>query len=670
MLTVAGVPETARPAHAFPGIAQIPDGLLARLRHPDPGVRRGAAWALGRVPAELVRPNVDRAVVTRHIVEALDRESDLSVSLALVAALATRTWPGSVDEIRALAAGPVRRDGMFSRGTLRRAVRPEVRAAALQVLGTLGDSDDEALRPLLEAGATDTEGIAQGPVSDASARAMAELPDFALRVAITRASNAPSQLAGVLRALGLRGDPVLGGLVLQHAVLPARPWTVAAVDTIAMLGLTEAAPRLVAMVAQRSVLPGDLSARRAAVRALGSLGGGFDVGVLRDAIADPALRDVALASAGRLGDTGLVPAVARMLDAPWSQDRMHAAEALGALGSAEALTPLAQRLSREAQPDVRRSVTRAIARIGGREAVGILTEASDDPYARWALVELALRGAGSPSGRGEDASARGARAWAGEPPDPRGLGATTEGERIATAMALGAGCTDAEALARALDREGHEGARMAMVLALGRARPTSVAEGALGLLLTREADEPSSAAVAAASIAGRRGLWETVPALRRMLRSRWGIARTEAAHALGMLGDPGARTALEEMLMFDEDADARGTAAVALAVLEGPGVGEALRAAAMTAWTGTLRDRIARAETAARTGTLPWTTGTAVTRVGGAVPGSVWAVTLPDGGHAYGVATEDGEVMIPGAPEGVGELQRVDERVGVSLPDT
>ena len=93
-----------------------------------------------------------------------------------------------------------------------------------------------------------------------------------------------------------------------------------------------------------------------------------------------------------------------------------------------------------------------------------------------------------------------------------------------------------------------------------------------------------------------------------------------------------------------------------------------LQTASLTAWTASLSELLARASVGARTDSPPWTTGTAVARVSGAPPGSVWVVTLPDGAHAFGVATTDGEVLIPGAPSAVGALQRLDDtRQGDSL---
>jgi hypothetical protein len=52
--------------------------------------------------------------------------------------------------------------------------------------------------------------------------------------------------------------------------------------------------------------------------------------------------------------------------------------------------------------------------------------------------------------------------------------------------------------------------------------------------------------------------------------------------------------------------------------------------------------------------------GPSVVRVSGAAPRSVWGVALPEGGMALGVASGDGELLIPGAPSADAPLFRMD----------
>ncbi len=62
----------------------------------------------------------------------------------------------------------------------------------------------------------------------------------------------------------------------------------------------------------------------------------------------------------------------------------------------------------------------------------------------------------------------------------------------------------------------------------------------------------------------------------------------------------------------------------------------------------------------ARSGGGEGFTGSRVVRAGSVVPRSVWCLTLPDGGLAFGVATGDGELWIEGAPSyDEAELARV-----------
>ncbi len=645
MFTAVVVPHAARPALAIPGFGRLPDAWSVRLRHPDPVVRRGAAWLLGRYPPSPLRPQDD--AVARDLGELLVRETDLPTSLAAVATLGTRVYPHSVEMLRTVVTAP-----------RENAARPEVQAAALQALGSLGD--ELGLHALLQAGATDGAGLSTGEVADAAARALADLPDNVLSEALVQARRTSSQLAVVFRAMGYRGDPRWGTALVEQLRLPARPSTVAAVEAVARLRLTEAAPRLVELVVSTSARPEDMVVRRAALRALGSLGGGFDPMALRSAVDDAGIRDVALDTCGALGDPRLVPVVTPLLAAPWAADRARAADALGALGSASALPALLARAADEEVPSVRRSLWRAVGRLGGPPAATALARASDDPLARWALAEMALRGGRVPVIPGDDAPAQVVRALAGGGADAGGLGSPSADLRVAAAMALGAAATGAAPLAARLERENDEGVRVAIVLALGRAEPGAVAAGALRRLLDREADEPSPAAVVAASVAGRRHVTAAAPALRGMLRARWGVGRSEAARALGVLGDDSAQSALESAVAFDSDPQARGAAAVALGALVGARAEGALRMAASTAWTGSLWEMVARARAAARSGGRPWFAGPAMARLSGAPPRSVWAVALPDGGFVYGVAAGDGEVLIPGVPSADSTLQRLD----------
>jgi len=131
------------------------------------------------------------------------------------------------------------------------------------------------------------------------------------------------------------------------------------------------------------------------------------------------------------------------------------------------------------------------------------------------------------------------------------------------------------------------------------------------------------------------------------------LVRRAALHAAGRLGLRGARWVASRALASDPDDGVRGAAAVALMALSGAAAEPYLRAVSCAAGSAGLIDQIAAAP-----GAVGFR-GTGSVRASGAEPGSVWTLALPDGGVAFGVATDDGELWVRGAPEaGDGELSR------------
>jgi hypothetical protein len=102
-------------------------------------------------------------------------------------------------------------------------------------------------------------------------------------------------------------------------------------------------------------------------------------------------------------------------------------------------------------------------------------------------------------------------------------------------------------------------------------------------------------------------------------------------------------------------------ALVALADISGPRAIDAIHWTARVAWTGSLDDRVHRAEAIARGARrrVP-AVGAAVVRVSGAPPRSVWTLAQPDGAVLFAVASADGEVLIPGAPAASSPLRRLE----------
>ncbi len=93
---------------------------------------------------------------------------------------------------------------------------------------------------------------------------------------------------------------------------------------------------------------------------------------------DPAVREAAAEALGELGDARALEPLAELLAAdPEPEVRAAAAEALGELGAREAVPRLGQRLV-DADESVRESVVDALAQLGGREAERLVRQALQD----------------------------------------------------------------------------------------------------------------------------------------------------------------------------------------------------------------------------------------------------------------------------------------------------
>jgi HEAT repeat protein len=638
----------ATEAHATPTAAEGgPDAWIERLRHPDPSVRRGAAWLLGRytlfTPVDRETPNQDqRNGVARQLGNLLDRETDRGVVLAAVATLARWRTPASLRILETLARSAT--------------AAPETRASALRALGTCCDSNVRHA-VLVELARRGNGVLPSGEVAEVAARTLAEASQEAFTTAMQPPVPSPNSRAGLYDAIGYRGDARWGATLIEALRSTGRPSNLtaqlAAIEAVARLRLVEAAPALLQIAQSES----DRAVRRAALRALGALGGGFDVESLRPFLEDPATRGPALEALGDLG-----------------------AASLARIGDARAVQALSTRARREVDDGVRAALWHAVARIGGRESLDALARSGDDASARWGIVEALLR---DPSSRGvtevdrafdeDDAPARWARALSGREPDLRALASASPDARIASALALGhvtrrVAETEA-ALVAALDREDDPGVAVALVEALGSlgARedvPMRVRAAACGALLeraSREREDPSLTTLAAVEALGRARVASAESVIADVARSTDPRVRAAAFHALGLLGASRSRAVIERAVDFDDDAHARGAAAVALARIEGAGALARIRDARMTAWTGDLIERITLAQSIARGERVGDGTGTGVLRAGGAPSRSVWARVGADGGIRLAIAAPDGEMLMLGAPSAdEGDLWRLD----------
>lgn len=682
-LCAAGPRLAMRPARAQ-GLSNRlgPAAWIARYSSPDPVVRRGVLYLLGRFAPPPV-PLRQRTNYGDEIARLIEHETDASVLLAAVGALATGRFPNAATRLQGIVVRP-------------QAVPPQVQAAALRALGVLLSEGamaspiqvDQVRALLLRPPVQSPEAI------DAAARGLAALPEahfqalFAARpeaqaapAASPQARGANAQTLGVLmhgstgtaqllRAIGHRGDPTFGAYVI--AQISARSWLVqqAAIEAALRLHLVEAVAALSEIARDPNVRH---EVRRDAIRALGSLGGPTDAALLREALGQPLTRDAALAAIVDLGDQAYSRDVARLLGASWPVDRRSAAEVLGSLGGSEALAALGAQLAREQDPPTRVALWHALARAGGAAAWRAVAAATPrEAGARWAATEMILRGEGgslsteaiAPAVTRRDPSAlvlAGALGVSGRAlidalnaPESDVRAAAAVGLSHSRALATGA----ADALVARLSREDDEGVRAALVLALGAAEGT-LPPAVLIELLTREVRTPSGAALAAADVVGRQGLRAALSALRTMAEAADPLARAIALRALGRLRDEGARTVLESALRFDPDDGVRGVAAMALADLLGAGALPEIASLARVAWTPRLADLVSQAQRVARSERPARAFhGPAVVRVSGAQPRSLWALALPDGGFALGVSVE-GEVMIPGAPALDAPLLRV-----------
>jgi len=632
------------------------DSLSVRLQHPDAAVRRAALWALSL--RSFVHGSATAARLATQVASVAWRDRDLGAASAAVFVLSRMGTPEARASLREIAAAP--------------GVPLTVRAAALRSFVLSGElSSAMGLLAVLRAGTLPLEGDGLVAVAE---RTLADLPDASFAV-LVRESNPVQGVsvgrAGVLRAIGFRGDPrwgpVLGEVLRETRHRSAGTLALAALSSVVRLRFVELADAVVALAREDA----DPTVRRAATRALGALGGGFDPAVLRALLDDPTTREPALEALGALGDMGSISAVVRQLDASWSGDRRAAAEALGAMGAPAAIAPLVARAEREEDLEVRRALWRALAHIGGREARDALARV-DDPLARWALVELLARESslGAPERlQGDDPPSLLLAGLAGAL-RVEALGAVSPGRRATVSLALGLAPSGdlarVERLGVALAREAHEGVRVAIVQALAELAgredtdrdARTAAWGMLLELVEREGIELSLAGTAALSALGVLRVAAARPAVLRVVTAdvSSSLVRRVALCAAGRLGVRGARLVAARALVSDPDDDVRCAAAVALRAILGEEAEAYLRAASQASGSLAVIDRIAMAAS------VLGFRGEGSVRASGAEPGSVWTVTLPDGCVAFGVATEDGELWVRGTPEtGTGELVRVDQ---------
>lgn len=437
-------------AHADPWSASI--GVPHRvgaLRDPSPATRARAAWWLhANAPAAARRGAPQDPRVTLPIV--LAHERDPAAALAEVAAL-SRWTRGSLEHghrmLEVLGNGQV----------------PEIaRLAALRAFSL--ESPEERLTELI-ARATPLA-VPGDPFADLAALGLAALPDALLSAALQQTEGQPLRRAGVLRAIGMRGDPRWSAPVLD-ALRPPRDLAQEgplshAIEAAESLRLAEAAPRLVALAeddCQRSF-------RARATRALGALGGSFDPAVLIRLMEVPITRVAALEAAAAIGDPALARACARHLRDALAVEREAAARCV------RAHEPIAAQGDPRDVPALVRALATADDEGERVRAANALGDRAGDPLARDALRALVTRERDLPSPAAM--AALHALVRAGAPVDDATLIAWLDAQdpraRQSAAHAIGVlgGRTSAAALAQRAPAEHDDDARGAMAVALGR----------------------------------------------------------------------------------------------------------------------------------------------------------------------------------------------------------
>ncbi len=625
-------------AHASPNAFTTgPEQWVEQLGAGSTRVRRDAAWRLGSTAAHWSSSRSFASRVTAALATLLAEERDPATALTAVYAL---SQIGGSEASAALAT--------VARSNEARA-SDAVRAAALRASTTV----PESWLSLCGAGIA---GAPAGAVHEAVVDRLAALSSTDFARVVNSAREASSGEVCVLRAMGRRGDLRWVSLLVGLLPPPGRSMNAAraraALDALGAMRATDAAEAVLAVARSG----GDLTLRRSAIRALASLGGGFDAAVLVELSADPGVRDAALDALSTLGARDAVDVAASMLRAPWSGDRRVAAETLGAIGGPDVIAALVARSREEPDVDARRALWRAVAQIGGRPALDAL-RASEDDLAHHALAELLLREGNARVGvRGDTAGALLARAVGGEDVALDG-DVSTSLATIAAAGLMAPQRAHVAWLARQWTRRDDEGGRVAVVLSLAsvaRAHAADdVREAACGVLLSIADDtleDPSPARWIALSELGALGVSaaRSLAARAVMAQPSDPIARHAAVMAAGDLRASAARAALVRAVLTDDDEAVRAAAASALAAIDGAAAAPTLREAVRVATSLRVSEAVRGAMGGTSVGRAT-SGGVSVLRASGVTPGSVWRAVRADGRAVWGVAFEDGELWLRNA---------------------
>jgi HEAT repeat protein len=300
------------------------------------------------------------ASVRRHAMSGLKGACDARSSAALIDALS--------DGDREVRLGAIAELGRLK---AQRAI------AKLTAIVSARDRDDEAAEAALALGQIGADARAAQALADALDRTSPRLRRLAAD-ALERLRARPGVLEAALStverlarsaAADRRADAIaaLGGLLRKRPEATARELllgeveragdptlAVSAVEALAAIHDSAAAPRLERVLARAANLP---SLRRAIVSALGSLGSSANLIATRlDEDPDPSVRAEAAWALGKLEANE--PALQRALDSSTASVRINAAAAFARLGRS---TAALERLRRDGDPAVRANAQKALA---------------------------------------------------------------------------------------------------------------------------------------------------------------------------------------------------------------------------------------------------------------------------------------------------------------------
>lgn len=354
-------------------------GLIRALRSDDEGVRVEAAYALGQVgDASAVEPLAGALSDTGRGVRELAAASLTKLGESLPAAVAALTLGLEDESLRQHVADEL--NFMFGRiGDDERTAAANALAASLATRARR-DRDLPHVRPGAAEWILSTTRRGPDHVGQAAASAMVQIGDAravgALRGAVENKSVGQEVQRAALVALGKIGN---AGAVdaLVGVARSANTWSWCRRDAIAVLaeiGDRRALEPLIAALGDP-----DESLRRTAVDALGELGDPAAAQALTDALSDTdsRVRQQAREVLQGLGKSPVGPLIATLGDPQTTTDvREDAARALGEIGDARAIEPLASALE-DNEASVRRAAAVALRRMGDARADAPLASAID-----------------------------------------------------------------------------------------------------------------------------------------------------------------------------------------------------------------------------------------------------------------------------------------------------